>query len=117
MKQILHVEVGNYDISISDDNLNDLMKELDSFTFNQKRLFVVSKKVYKLYNKALNLRDSEVLIINDGEKEKNFKNYLKILKTAEKVGLTRSDVIISLGGGVIGDLAGFAASTYMRGID
>ena len=117
MKQVLHVEVGNYDVNITDESLNSLMEDLNSFTSKQKRLFVVSKKVFKLYNKTLNLNPSEVLIINDGEKEKNFKNYTKILQTALKMGLTRSDVIISLGGGVIGDLAGFAASTYMRGID
>ena len=117
MKQILHVEVGNYDVNITDESLASLMEDLNSFTSNQKRLFVVSKRVYKLYHKLLNLNPLEVLVINDGEKEKNFKNYTKILQTALKMGLTRSDVIISLGGGVIGDLAGFAASTYMRGID
>ena len=50
-------------------------------------------------------------------KNKNFKNYIKILETAAQKGLTREDAIIAIGGGVIGDIAGFAASTYMRGID
>ena len=57
------------------------------------------------------------MVLKDGEQEKNFKNYIKILETAERMGLTRSDVMIALGGGVVGDITGFAAATYMRGID
>jgi 3-dehydroquinate synthase len=117
MKQVLNVEIKDYNIIISDDKFSKLMDDLDAFTRGQKRLFVVSKKVYKLYKQKLSLYEGEVLVLNDGEKEKNFKNYLKILETASKMGLTRSDVMIALGGGVIGDITGFAASTYMRGID
>ena len=117
MKQILNVEVKNYDIIISDDKFSKLMEEIHEFTNNQKRLFVVSRKVYQLYKTELNLCDTEVLVLNDGEKEKNLKNYIKIIETAEKMGLTRKDAIIALGGGVIGDITGFAAATYMRGVD
>ena len=117
MRQTLHVEINNYDIIISDDKFSKLMEELLAFTNGQKRLFIVSKKVYKLYKEKLGLCNCEVLVLNDGEKEKNFKNYTKILETAEKKGLTRSDVMIALGGGAIGDITGFAAATYMRGID
>ena len=77
----------------------------------------MSKKVYKLYFQDLNFDDEEIFILNDGEKEKNYKNYLKIINKAVRLGLTRNDVIIAVGGGVVGDIAGFAASTYMRGID
>ena len=54
--------------------------------------------------------------MKDGEKEKNFKTYQKILNFALKLKLTRNDFIVAIGGGVCGDIAGFAASTYMRGI-
>lgn len=117
MRQSLNVEVKNYNIIISDDSFQKLMEEVLSFTNSQKRLFVISKNVYNLYKDELGLCDCEVLILNDGEKEKNFKNYIKILKTAEKIGLTRTDAMIAIGGGVIGDITGFAAATYMRGID
>lgn len=118
MRQILNVPLKNeYLITISDEKFSALKETVDSFTKTQKRLFVVSKKVYKLYSQELELNPQEVLILNDGEKEKNFKNYLKIIKKAEELGLTRKDVLIALGGGVIGDITGFAASTYMRGID
>ena len=117
MKKILTVEVKNYDIVISDEEITKLRDDLDIETYGQKRLFVVSKKVYGLYQKYLNLPEEETLILNDGEREKNPKNYLKIIEAASRAELTRSDVIVAIGGGVIGDLAGFAASTYMRGID
>ena len=117
MKQILSVDVQDYNITISDESFLSFMEEILTFTSGQKRLFVVSQKVYNLYKTELNLCDCEVLVLKDGEKEKNLKNYAKILKKAVDMGLTRSDVIIALGGGVIGDITGFAASTYMRGID
>lgn len=117
MRQTLNVEVKNYSIIISDDKFSKLMEEVFAFTSSQKRLFVISKKVYNLYKEELRLCDCEVLVLNDGEKEKNFKNYVKILETATKMGLTRTDVMIAIGGGVIGDITGFAAATYMRGID
>ena len=117
MKQLLHVEVNNYNIEISDNKLEKLKSDLDELTAGKKRLFVVSHKVYELYKDILFLEDSEILVLDDGEKEKNFKNYIKIIEKAYKLGLTRNDVMIALGGGVIGDITGFAASTYMRGID
>ena len=117
MRQTLNVEVKNYNIIISDDKFSKLMSEIDEITSEKKRLFVVSNKVYKLYKKQLSLYDGEVLVLKDGEKEKNFKNYLKILNRAIEMGFTRGDVFIALGGGVIGDITGFAASTYMRGIE
>ena len=42
---------------------------------------------------------------------------MKIIEKAASLGLTRKDVMIAIGGGVVGDLTGFAASTYMRGIE
>ena len=117
MRQILNVEVGNYNITLTDDSLAKTFEEVLEMSSEQKHLFVISKKVYKLYKKELNLNENEILVLPDGEKEKNYKNYIKILEKALEVGLTRKDVIVGIGGGVIGDIAGYAASTYMRGID
>ena len=117
MEQILSVETKNYDIIISDNNLLSLMNKLSEFTVGQQRLFIVSEKVFKLYKKELEIFSSEIFVLKDGEKEKNYKNYLKIVDFAQKRGLTRKDAIVAIGGGVVGDLAGLVASTYMRGID
>jgi len=51
-----------------------------------------------------------------GEASKNAQNYVQILNFLAVNNLTRSDLIIALGGGVVGDIAGFAAATYLRGI-
>ena len=52
-----------------------------------------------------------------GEKSKNGATYLSILNFLAENQLTRTDCIIALGGGVVGDMAGFSAATYLRGID
>lgn len=120
MRQTLRVQIPNekdYDIEISDAPIEKVRQKIDSLTQNKKRLIVISKRVYKLYNDVLNFSDDELFILNDGEKEKNYKNYLKILERAISIGLTRSDFMVAVGGGVVGDITGFAASTYMRGIN
>ena len=52
-----------------------------------------------------------------GEQHKTLASYGTILDAMAHAGLTRDDVVVALGGGVIGDMAGFAAATYMRGIE
>ena len=52
-----------------------------------------------------------------GESEKNGYRLMELVETLGHAKLTRKDLIIALGGGVVGDLAGFAAATYLRGID
>lgn len=52
-----------------------------------------------------------------GEHTKSTTELIKLVEHMAKLGLTRKDVAIALGGGVIGDLTGFAAATYLRGID
>lgn len=122
MKQILSVDIRNdklidYKIEISDESLLKLREDIDVITSGKKVIWVVSQKVYKLYAKELNLVNSNVFVLKDGEAQKNFKNYSKILEYAYELGLTRNDYFIALGGGVVGDIVGFAASTYMRGIN
>lgn len=52
-----------------------------------------------------------------GEASKNATIYLQILEFVARNHITRSDLVVALGGGVVGDIAGFAAATYLRGID
>lgn len=55
-------------------------------------------------------------VIKSGEASKNGSEYLSLLSFLAESRITRSDAVIALGGGMIGDLAGFAAATYMRGV-
>ena len=56
-------------------------------------------------------------VIPQGEENKTFDSLLGVLRAMLDAGFARTDAIVALGGGVVGDLAGFAAATYMRGID
>jgi 3-dehydroquinate synthase len=128
---IINVDINkkskHYPIIIDRDDISTLREKIFTYARGNKVLVVISEKVNKLYGQKLfghkkKLSTSQpislsVLIIKDGEKEKNFKNYQKILETALKNSLTRKDTIVAVGGGVCGDLTGFAAANYMRGID
>ena len=105
-----------YPITINNNEIKDLHNEITNIIGKNNFLIVISQKVYKLYGKILNFPKNRTFILKDGEKEKNFKTYQKILNFALKLKLTRNDFIVAIGGGVCGDIAGFAASTYMRGI-
>jgi 3-dehydroquinate synthase len=106
-----------YPILIEQDKIENLKSKILSHIRGQKYLVVISQKVDKLYGKILGFDKSEKFVLKDGEQEKNINNYKKITERALKMQLTRKDAIIAIGGGVVGDIAGFVASTYMRGID
>ncbi len=63
------------------------------------------------------IKNSELIEIESGEKNKNIKSLEKIWTILTKNGADRTSLLINLGGGIIGDLGGFAASTFKRGID
>ena len=65
----------------------------------------------------MNIDNSRWLVLKDGEEFKNFDTLKQILDTAVEYRLERTDCIVAFGGGVIGDMAGYAAVSYMRGID
>lgn len=107
----------NYPVFIDNGEIENLEEKINKFHNASRILIVISEKVNKLYGSKLNFKNSIKFVLKDGEKQKNFKNYQKILNFALKNSLERKDVIIAIGGGVVGDLAGFVAATYLRGID
>ncbi len=107
----------SYPIIIEQDKIENLKSKILKNIRGQKFLVIISQQVDKLYGHLLGFSKEEKFVLKDGEKEKNLNNYKKILEKALKMGLTRKDAIIAIGGGVVGDIAGFAAGTYMRGID
>lgn len=105
-----------YPIYIDSDPIDELKTRiLNEFDY-PKYLVVISQKVYNIYKKHLGFDKKDLFILKDGEVEKTFENYQKILKRCEEIGLDRKSALIAIGGGVVGDITGFAASTYMRGI-
>lgn len=75
---------------------------------------VVDSNVAKLYPK---IAEKAIFIIPSGEENKTIETVTKIWGAFAKAGLGRKDTVTAVGGGVTGDLVGFAASTWMRGID
>lgn len=106
-----------YPVIIDNTGIENIKKEILKQIRGKKFVVVISQKVDKLYGQLLGFKKEEKFILKDGENQKNIKNYEKILKFCLKKKLTRDDAIIAIGGGVTGDIAGFAASSYMRGID
>ena len=72
----------SYPIIIKNEQITDLSEKIKSFVKGQNYLAVISKKVEKLYGKQLNIPKENKFILKDGEKEKNFKNYQKIINFA-----------------------------------
>jgi 3-dehydroquinate synthase len=66
---------------------------------------------------AAQCKDPLTVVLPQGEATKSLASLELLLKKMLEAGFTRSDCVVAVGGGVIGDLAGFAASCYMRGID
>lgn len=58
-----------------------------------------------------------VVTVDQGEGSKNLQNFDSLCRTMLQNGFTRTDCVLAVGGGMVGDLAGFAAASYMRGID
>lgn len=87
-----------------------------------KVMIISNPTVYALYGDACqrSLRNAgfsvSTFLMKDGEKHKTLKTAESALVHFSKLGLTRTDAVVALGGGVVGDLAGFAASVYLRGI-
>ena len=88
--------------------INDLLKD------GQRVLVVSDSNVMPIYGSRF--VGAEKLTLKAGEKHKNLKTIELILKTLQRLGFTRSDTVVGLGGGVVGDMAAFASSIYMRGI-
>ena len=66
---------------------------------------------------AAQCREARTVTLPQGEQNKNFTGFERLLKVMLDFGMTRKDCVAAVGGGVIGDMAGFAAACYMRGID
>ena len=127
MKKVSVQLKGNphqYEIKIGHNFLNDCgdwaRKCLSGET--KKIVVVTNAKVFRLYGEIVENSfkkvgfEVSVWKIGDGEKYKSFRTLEKTLKFFSENKLKRTDAVVALGGGVVGDLAGFAASVYLRGV-
>jgi 3-dehydroquinate synthase len=121
----VHVELGerSYDILVSTDWLAQLGKTLKGIIPNEKILIVTDKNVGNLYgDKVLEIlreRDfnAEIIVLPSGEENKTLPTVDRIYNFLVEYNYARGSSIVALGGGVVGDIAGFAAATFMRGVN
>ncbi len=113
----------SYFIKIAPDILDDAGTLVRGVSKTQKIILVSNPTVFPLYGqKAVSSLDKagfqvQVVLMPDGEVYKNMAEAEKILDEMFASGLERGSMVIALGGGVVGDLAGFVAAIYQRGID
>ena len=111
-----------YQVKIGSGLLATLGEELTAVSKGSKAAIVSDSTVWPLYGKIAeaSLQKAGFETVNfvfpAGEASKNGTVYLSLLNFLAENQLTRSDCLIALGGGVVGDLTGFAAATYLRGI-
>ncbi|EHJ51800.1 3-dehydroquinate synthase [Streptococcus macacae] len=122
MKLAVNLPQNPYDIIIEKGSLSKVGQWVKELWKPQKITLITDNRVGSLYAEKvkLSLEDAgfnvAVFDFLEGEASKNLTTVNKAYEFLLKQGMTRSDGIIALGGGVVGDLAGFVASTYMRGI-
>lgn len=121
MPDTLRVELGerSYDICIGPGLLARLGPLIQPFAKSGRLAVITDETVHDLHGAALAeaLRDYRVHMIvrPAGEAQKSMANLEEILESLFRAGFDRSDLILAFGGGVMGDLAGFAASIFKRG--
>ena len=91
---------------------------LPALTCGKECFVITDSNVYALYPDFFKtyFENTEIFVLKAGEENKNFESLRSILEAMAKAGLHRSARVFAVGGGVIGDIAGLAASLYMRGV-
>lgn len=120
----LFVDLGkkSYDILFSD-SFNGFAKAMSDINAPKKLLVVTDSNVEKLYADEVNDLlikngyDSKIYAFTAGEENKGMDTILSICGACIEHEMDRKSMIVALGGGVVGDMAGFAAAIFMRGID
>ncbi|MDO4535489.1 MAG: 3-dehydroquinate synthase [Clostridium perfringens] len=118
----VNLKERSYDILIEKDLKKDFGKLIKD-VFNGKKICVITdNNLNSLYGDSIKeVLEEEGFLVNivsitPGEKSKNFNTVIPIYDKLLDFNLTRSDLIVAFGGGVVGDLAGFIASTFLRGV-
>lgn len=123
MKTVTVNASTKYDVLIGAGILPELSKRLKDVTRAKKLCIVSDSNVWPIYGlileDALKAEGFEIysFVFPAGEESKCGDTYLQLVNALAEFRLTRSDCLIALGGGVVGDLTGFAAATYLRGMD
>jgi 3-dehydroquinate synthase len=90
---------------------------LDDAGVPRRRFVVSSPVIWKLHGETVGrVSASDVILIPDGERYKTLQSAARIYEALIRGGADRGSAVVAVGGGVVGDVAGFAAATYLRGV-
>ncbi len=112
-----------YNIIIGKDVLEELPQKIREVSNAKTIVIITDDNVDKLYaNKVTQILETEKyrvlkFVFSHGETYKTMDTICNILEFLAENNVTRSDLIVALGGGIVGDVSGYAASSYLRGID
>lgn len=111
---------GNYDITIKY-YLKDVLSDISKLIGKEKRnVLIVDRNVYDIYSEFIHVfveeSRCEILVIDIKEENKNYETITLIYDFLIEKNIHRDSTLVAMGGGVLGDIVGFAASTYMRGV-
>lgn len=118
----INLGLNSYQILIGSDLLKESGQWLKEIGFSDKLVIITNPIVQKLYGNSLKqalLKDGfkvTILSVADGEEQKSLETAGRLYTELSKAYTERGTPILALGGGVIGDLAGFVAATYFRGV-
>lgn len=113
----------SYDVTVGSGLLQECGRRIRAVTEAEHAFVVSDGTVFVHYGRTVmeRLQGAGFLVSHyvfpQGEKSKNLHTYGELMESMCSRRLTRNDVVVALGGGVVGDLAGFAAATYARGMD
>ena len=112
----MNLGADSYDIIVERGILSSADQHLN---LNRRVLIVTDSGVPAQYAKAVadQCKEGIICTVEQGEASKSLDGFGKLLETMLEHGFSRKDCVVAVGGGVVGDLSGFAASAYMRGID
>ena len=116
MKLTMRLGARSYDIILKRGALKNLSALIN---LNRKVFIVTDSGVPAQYAETVRAQCKEGLVytVPQGEGSKSLAVYQKLLEAMLEAGFGRGDAVVAVGGGVVGDLAGFVAATYMRGVD
>ncbi len=119
----VNLQTKKYDILIEKGIINNIGFEIKKLYGGNRIAVITDENVYSLYGESVKNSlehcgfNAKFIILEPGEKSKSIMVLEGVYTRLLESKITRGDMIIALGGGVVGDLGGFAASTYLRGVD
>ena len=107
-----------YTVAIENNAIDQLGPILDDVRAPERRFVVSSPLVWRLHGTrvARAIKGAEPILVPDGERHKQLSTVVRIYDALVRANADRASTLVTFGGGVIGDMAGFAAATYLRGI-